>query len=462
MYLLYRCYDHVIDFTEEDFAMLERTAHVRFGPTTVLAPSSSSKSGTQNSQRSSTGFSGSSSSSGSQARPPLRVVDQNAWKGSQPANAPPSALKSAIATSTLPQNRSTSTSSTMQSAGAVSNSRSRASTTPNKVYSQSNQMSQKATQSMSQVAKSQTVPPTTKHVIPAVAAAKSIPMSQTLPPNVKSTSVSSSTKTTAPTPVTAVIEVLSADELAMWDQLEMQATKAIAHATIVPATTTIISTTTTTPKYSAPLNSVLSDARAPILCYKYSVLAVEHHIQGKDRMQRLYCCDLVSSSTRSSSLTIEPPNPTGIVDLWDDWKESALAVGDEILIISLSAADVRAATKYVAGLAPVNVPSANFVDFSDSLPTPPFINNPSGLRRHRIDRDQGLLVTRPRVLISPTRVAEACSCARRCVVSERVRSVFSSSSAAGVLGNLKHDFIEVCLFYMISSHLSILFLHASI
>jgi len=79
------------------------------------------------------------------------------------------------------------------------------------------------------------------------------------------------------------------------------------------------------------------------------------------------------------------------------------------------------------------------------LPVPSSISNPNpaGLTRHRVDRDKGLLVTRPRVLISPTRVAEACSCARRCVVGERVRSVFSSSSAAGVLGNLKHDFIEV-------------------
>ena len=119
--------------------------------------------------------------------------------------------------------------------------------------------------------------------------------------------------------------------------------------------------------------------------------------------------------------------------------------GDEILVVTLSSADVRAATKHIAGTgaAPGNTASTSLSNFTDSLPAPPSIVNVAALTRHRVDRDHGLLVTRPRVLISPTRVAEACSCARRCAVGERVRSVFSSSSAAGVLGNLKHDFIEV-------------------
>lgn len=130
--------------------------------------------------------------------------------------------------------------------------------------------------------------------------------------------------------------------------------------------------------------------------------------------------------------------------------DSALVAGDEILVVSLSSADVRAATKHVAGLKPASSnpsssssSSSSLALFVDTLPVPPSIQNPAALTRHRVDRDSGLLVARPRVLISPTRVAEACSCARRCVVGERVRSVFSSSSAAGVLGNLKHDFIEV-------------------
>jgi hypothetical protein len=54
----------------------------------------------------------------------------------------------------------------------------------------------------------------------------------------------------------------------------------------------------------------------------------------------------------------------------------------------------------------------------------------------------GLVIIHPDILISPTKIAESCSCTRRSVISDRVRS-FGSISAPAVLGNLKHAFIEV-------------------
>ena len=54
----------------------------------------------------------------------------------------------------------------------------------------------------------------------------------------------------------------------------------------------------------------------------------------------------------------------------------------------------------------------------------------------------GILVMHPDVLISPTKVAESCSCIRRGVISDKVRS-FGGSSSAAVGGNLKHAFIEL-------------------
>ncbi len=63
-----------------------------------------------------------------------------------------------------------------------------------------------------------------------------------------------------------------------------------------------------------------------------------------------------------------------------------------------------------------------------------------------ITNDFGLIILQPRTLVSPTRIAEACSCLRRCVVSEKTKSLRSFSSPAAVLGNLKHSFIEVKIY----------------
>ena len=66
----------------------------------------------------------------------------------------------------------------------------------------------------------------------------------------------------------------------------------------------------------------------------------------------------------------------------------------------------------------------------------------------RIDNNKGLLILHPDMLISPTKIAEAIGCARRGVISERVKTLGSFSKPA-VLGNLRHSFIEstieICL-----------------
>lgn len=60
----------------------------------------------------------------------------------------------------------------------------------------------------------------------------------------------------------------------------------------------------------------------------------------------------------------------------------------------------------------------------------------------RLTNEWGLLVLHPDILISPTKVAESCSCIRRGVLTDKLRS-FGDISAAAVMGNLKHAFIEV-------------------
>ena len=59
-----------------------------------------------------------------------------------------------------------------------------------------------------------------------------------------------------------------------------------------------------------------------------------------------------------------------------------------------------------------------------------------------VSNEWGLLVLHPDILISPTKVADSCSCIRKSVISDRVRS-FGDISSPAVLGNLKHAFIEV-------------------
>lgn len=61
-----------------------------------------------------------------------------------------------------------------------------------------------------------------------------------------------------------------------------------------------------------------------------------------------------------------------------------------------------------------------------------------------IDNRHGIIITHPDILVQPTKISESCSsgCMRRGVIAERVKS-FGGSSAQGVLGHLRHAFIEV-------------------
>ena len=61
-----------------------------------------------------------------------------------------------------------------------------------------------------------------------------------------------------------------------------------------------------------------------------------------------------------------------------------------------------------------------------------------------VDATRGLVIVHPDALITPTRIAEACSCVRKAVLSERVRGMDGGKSGdAAVMGNLKHLFVEV-------------------
>jgi hypothetical protein len=58
----------------------------------------------------------------------------------------------------------------------------------------------------------------------------------------------------------------------------------------------------------------------------------------------------------------------------------------------------------------------------------------------------GIFILYPEVLVSPTKIAESCSCIRRGALSNKIKN-FGISAPTAIMGNVRHYFIEV-------SHLS--------
>jgi hypothetical protein len=67
----------------------------------------------------------------------------------------------------------------------------------------------------------------------------------------------------------------------------------------------------------------------------------------------------------------------------------------------------------------------------------------SGLDLNQVNDRQGIIITNPDVLITPSRVSESLGCIRKGILSDRIRSYGSGSSLPATLGQIKHCFIEV-------------------
>ena len=59
-----------------------------------------------------------------------------------------------------------------------------------------------------------------------------------------------------------------------------------------------------------------------------------------------------------------------------------------------------------------------------------------------VTAQSGLLILHPDTLVTPSRISDALSCARKGVLSDRVRS-YDGVGMAGTMGTVKHAFIEV-------------------
>lgn len=61
-----------------------------------------------------------------------------------------------------------------------------------------------------------------------------------------------------------------------------------------------------------------------------------------------------------------------------------------------------------------------------------------------VSAQSGLLILHPDMLVTPSRISDALSCARKGVLSDRVRG-YDGVGLAGTVGTVKHSFIEVCI-----------------
>lgn len=123
------------------------------------------------------------------------------------------------------------------------------------------------------------------------------------------------------------------------------------------------------------------------------------------------------------------PEDTIIVELIEEWYHTAVHVGDPFHIIDCQDFELSNTTE----LEEVELPCANTTRkglFKSYNPLVLQVNN-----------THGVLIVFPDIYISPTKVAESCSCLRRSVLSERFKS-FGMSSTVAVLGKLRHSFIE--------------------
>jgi hypothetical protein len=58
----------------------------------------------------------------------------------------------------------------------------------------------------------------------------------------------------------------------------------------------------------------------------------------------------------------------------------------------------------------------------------------------------GIFILYPEVLVSPTKIAESCSCIRRGALSNKIKN-FGISAPTAIMGNVRHYFIEVRRFF---------------
>jgi len=118
---------------------------------------------------------------------------------------------------------------------------------------------------------------------------------------------------------------------------------------------------------------------------------------------------------------------TVIVRLYDDWYDTDIAGGDVIHVTDFGLGDIDEMSCRNSFSVLRVQESGTSVIFS-------------------VSDTHGLLVVHPDVLVTPSRISEACTCSRRAVISDRIRGLSGGlSGAPAVLGSLKHQLIEKLL-----------------
>jgi hypothetical protein len=167
---------------------------------------------------------------------------------------------------------------------------------------------------------------------------------------------------------------------------------------------------------TSKINSREVNHTAPIVCHRFIVLHIRDNYTKQTKELRCF------NSNNDNNI-----NNTTLIYAKEDWYNLQIDVGDIIHIVNLD----------------ITCTDSNFN--INGLNKKGIIHqDDDSIKYIIIDNENGLIILHPDILVSPTRIAESCSCIRRSVVSERSRSLGSVGLAA-VLGNLRHSFIELII-----------------
>ncbi len=196
---------------------------------------------------------------------------------------------------------------------------------------------------------------------------------------------------------------LSEEDIALLDELERQAL----NGSMPSSTPTshhhnhVIQPTPSMQLNHPPPSLPVDPAHA--YCMRLLVVSVEQHQQQQQH------------SVLVKAKTLSAVSQDVIVELYGDWIHCEVKSNDTIHVVFIN--------------------EGFQCSFTAILTTTPVLHV-------HITNQHGLLVINPDTMLSPTKIADACQCMRKSVLSDRLQS-FGNVSAAAVMGNLRHSFIEV-------------------
>ena len=216
-------------------------------------------------------------------------------------------------------------------------------------------------------------------------------------------------------------EIISAEELAMYDLMEQESLTSTQKKTSKRERDNNNPHNEVNKKYK--MNEIIpsNPSTSTIRCHRFLALEV---IDDYNRSIKEIRCFSQGSNVDGSdwhkNIVKGFQTKVTTVLLTEEWYYSEIIGGDIFHVVELRDDCVNSAS--------IKQPSAGYSIEGSII----------------VDNNNGLIVINPDVLVTPTKISESCSCIRKGVLSERIKS-FDGSNSAGVLGTLRHEFMEAVM-----------------